>query len=1049
MIHRPDRVNSDLDDRLIKPNEARSATNLRMGASLNDTNLGITLVNGLKQLPYAIPAGNNVVIGTREDFETGWGYFALWNSNGDHGIWRTDGQSVEKVIAVVGFTQNMDVSIAIVDGKIYWTDNINQPRMCNIAKGIANLYPFPYQEWFFTQIKRQPGAQLKDPQNPSTTFQQLSTDYTPLTLSSESIGIQYNYYYIFDNEEESRLGPWTNPSWTSSLTLTILSEEFLFYLQANASIIKAVQFVYRLGNDGVVYGVKRVPIQNLVPVSNQGVGPTIANAYLQPRSAISSEITNARYDSVPLLSATNEIAQNRLNHGNYLIDYPPTTGITLTAFAFQRTFNNTNFLTQTADNFQTCRPSGIYKVGVEICDEWGRTESIIAPRAVQIPAWRVLITDVNTTQSPALVPTTYADDYVYNAYGISFAISGVLPSWAKYVRFMISKDQSVNYFHKTIVRLFYWYQDNLGTDIFIVNARPLNPNSDPMPDQVLSEVGDKLTYVRKGYAAEMISPVPFIFSSTEDQYIRVAEEFQQTNRSPRTILARSVEYRITKSTGNMFMFETTETDLSPASYNGGNSVDNPLTGFDSLFYTAEFGSKKKTADDIYYQTTNIILASQYAANGNRYTGFSYGDCYLSAFKKDFVPVLNSVSIILPTNQFKANVSARKFNQRSYNVNGCFFSMNPRNIYFQSWDSNIGQSNVVNENQRQTRLQNQFIFSDPLVQGTQINGLSKFNSVDNRQTPLENGPITALFTANARQGSPGVLLAIGRLGVSSFYVGATQLTNVDGSSNVASTTDYAVSQNPLLGQFGASKIRNICKTPLGTLYWWSEIVNDWIRYSQAGLDRLGATNSFMNDLRKNLAGNPSVFTTYDQVTNEAILIGQGEQAFVFSEQFNTLQPKRDYYDQNAITPERGMSLAQKNIFFLNGILYVMGPNEAVADNSFFGELKSPGLVIVSNVEPTSLKRWNSYNIFGPKPVITQLNSGGGEIPPVQSEIRQGWWIDRKNNYTAAIRMDENSVGGILNGKVMESRILITNFTFDPTDFDKLNYIEVKATRSPTQ
>jgi hypothetical protein len=47
------------------------------------------------------------------------------------------------------------------------------------------------------------------------------------------------------------------------------------------------------------------------------------------------------------------------------------------------------------------------------------------------------------------------------------------------------------------------------------------------------------------------------------------------------------------------------------------------------------------------------------------------------------------------------------------------------------------------------------------------------------------------------------------------------------------------------------------------------------------------------------------------------------------------------------------------------------------------------------------------------------------------------------------MDENSVGGILNGKVMESRILYTNFTFDPTDFDKLNYIEVKATRSPTQ
>ena len=37
-----------------------------------------------------------------------------------------------------------------------------------------------------------------------------------------------------------------------------------------------------------------------------------------------------------------------------------------------------------------------------------------------------------------------------------------------------------------------------------------------------------------------------------------------------------------------------------------------------------------------------------------------------------------------------------------------------------------------------------------------------------------------------------------------------------------------------------------KTPLGTLYWWSEIVNDWIRYSQAGLDRLGQNNSFVTE-----------------------------------------------------------------------------------------------------------------------------------------------------------------------------------------------------------
>jgi hypothetical protein len=290
-----------------------------------------------------------------------------------------------------------------------------------------------------------------------------------------------------------------------------------------------------------------------------------------------------------------------------------------------------------------------------------------------------------------------------------------------------------------------------------------------------------------------------------------------------------------------------------------------------------------------------------------------------------------------------------------------------------------------------------------------------------------------------------MLAIGKVGVSSFYIGATQLTNVDGSSNVASTTDYAVSQNPLLGLYGAGKLRNICKTPLGTLYWWSEIVNDWIRYSQAGLDRLGQNNSFGNDLRISLAGNQSIFTTYDQVTDEAILVGRNTEAFVFSESFKTLQPKREYSTAEGGTPERGLSLSQKTIFFQNGQIWVMGPGVNVPDNSFFGQLRAGVLKLITNVEPTVLKRWNSYNIFGPVPGVTTITTENG----LESSIEAGWWIERKDNYQAAIKCASNSTGGLLNGKIMESRILISTFAFDPTNFDKINYIEVKATRSPTQ
>jgi hypothetical protein len=921
--------------------------------------------------------------------------------------------------------------------------------MCNIAKGIANLYPTPYQEWYYTQIKRQPAVPLKNPQDPFITLEALSTDYFPLTLNNQSIGIQYSYYYIFDNNEESRLGPWTNPSWTIQLALIVLSAEYQNYLQVNATIIKAIQFVYRFGNDGVVYAVKRLLTSQLTQGTGgtpDAFGPGISNAYLQPRAVISSDITNARFDSVPLLSATNEIAQNRLNHGNYLIDYPPPTGIALsvTPAVITRT-DPAAWRTETAANFETFRPSGIYGFAVELTDEWGRTTTLVAPREVQIPASKVNVVGILPTQ-PALTYAIYNEDFYRNSYTVAFSITGALPSWAKYVRLMMTKDQSVNYFHKTIVRLFYWYVNNLGEDIFVIDTRlPLSgPTYTGPPDSVASELGEKLVFTRRGYAAEVISPMPFIFTKDEDQYIRIAREYWFASQTPANTTADSVEYKLTKQAGNMFMFETSYKDLSPTSYNGGNTAGDPITGYDALFYTAEFGSKKTVNSGVYYQCSNIITRAQYIANGNQFTGSEKGDCYISAFKKDFIPVQSQFGKVATATNAIPNIRIRKYNQKSFNIIGCFTSMNPRNIYLQSWNSDIGQENIINEDQRQTRRPNDFLFSDPLIQGTQINGLSKFNSIDNRQTPLENGPITGLFTTNARQGSPGVMLAIGKVGVSSFYIGATQLTNVDGSSNVASTTDYAVSQNPLLGLYGAGKLRNICKTPLGTLYWWSEIVNDWIRYSQAGLDRLGQNNSFGNDLRISLAGNQSIFTTYDQVTDEAILVGRATEAFVFSEQYKTLQPKRSYLNNDG-TPERGLSLSQKTIFFLNGQIWVMGPNVNVPDNSFFGSSKVAILKLITNVEPTVLKRWNSYNIFGPKPIVTEIATENA----LESSLPIGWWIPRKDSYQAAIKCASNSTGGLLDGKVMESRILITNFVFDPSNFDKINYIEVKATRSPTQ
>jgi hypothetical protein len=298
----------------------------------------------------------------------------------------------------------------------------------------------------------------------------------------------------------------------------------------------------------------------------------------------------------------------------------------------------------------------------------------------------------------------------------------------------------------------------------------------------------------------------------------------------------------------------------------------------------------------------------------------------------------------------------------------------------------------------------------------------------------------------------VLLAIGQNGVSSFYYDGIQLTNVDGTSNVSTSDRYLASQRPLVGNYGAERLRDICVTPLGTVYYWSQGIRDLIRYSNAGLEQLGETYQFMNYLRDQLLSSDRFMITYDQVTDEVILVGNDANAYVFSERFKTFQGARQYYDTNNIRPERGATLSTRTFFFLEGHIWQMGPNLGTQDNSFFGQVRDPELTIITNEQPTISKQWNSIKVIGEHPNTTDLTS---EVIPglpngrLTSYIDPGWWINRKGDWDAAIRRDVINGGGIMDGKIMESRILISTFAWDANSFGKLNYIEVKSNKSIVQ
>ena len=1110
MVHRIDRVNPDVDDRVIKPNEAREAINLRFGASTDDENLsGGTLFLGNEPVYFNPPGtGTNTCVGIYADYESRFVFFALYNDQGNHGIYRIN--STTNVVDYVVFGAWLkfqltyqdgtpfNVSMTGIDGKLYWTDDLNPPRMVNIEKGIRtqknvaspgsqiDTYPLPELEWHYTQLKRPPGmALLIDPQ--------LERDLDGISLtrtnkSQTDTGFQYSYYYVYDNYEESRLAPYSINTYSNyNVSITIPTDEFTTYISGN-SLIYAVVIVIRNGNDGVWREISyRLRDGNF----NQTL--IIPNVQAASKTLVDSDITDARFDSVPLISKTNEIAQNRVIHGNYLLDYPAVSGITFTAepnWTYETNYGN--FDRTSPRSFM---PWGRYSFGVEFVDIYGRTIPV-ANTSDQFAYWWVPTTplqglnDVNNYGN--VLQATVDNTDTRTIFG--YSIKGQLPLWVDRVNIVRSKCKNIIQMNQTTALMYLWYKAADNTDrYFTLIPYGINPEWNinlfrPRPD--LEAIWDfnspNSKYTFMGYAIRFNSGEPFV--QKDNQYVYIQPDYFVPNNTPKNLVdindvynsAAYVKYPVYEIRGNLILINKNNgiyvhpsannfnrLILSPQSYpvaclNKSGPNLSKIEDYIQLFYNVILTTEGDVDDDTLYVTENSYSAFEYntlrnSSRRGEVRGVLLGDCVISRPFRTYVGGNASIEIFnpgYPGTQQKITSHNQFINPQGWL--GSFISMSPLDIWLPQWNQNIGQVNTSNYKQGNVRrLANALCFSNPLIQGSQVNGLNKFNSLDFRQAPAENGPITALVTTNATQREPGVLLSIGNFGISSFYYDAIQLTNVDGSSNVTTTDAFLPSQRPLLGQFGTSRPMSITKTPLGTVYWWSDVVSDMIRYSNAGLERLGLTYSFSNFLRNKFTNlNPLIISWYDQTTDEISFSGERAPTSVFSERFKTFQGTRDYTAPGPLYIDRAIGLATKMYHIIGAQIWVTDIQRTnVPKNNLFGQYRDPSLTIVTNESPVSVKRWNQIKIFGDRPTTTKLSTSG--FPPTANDsltsyIDPNWWIQRKGDWEAAIRRADNTTGfDVLSGKLMESRILYSNFVFAANGFEKINFIEVRSNASIVQ
>lgn len=318
----PKRVNLDDDIRLLEDYDMRSATNVRtMSSSVNNSGTLENIKSTLEIVVPNFPSGDVVNIGNIEHSEKNDLYMFFFVKSGLHCIVRYNSitQKGNVVISnsLLKFNKKSFISGFAITGNndnetlLYWTDNINQPRMINVTRmerytagDYVNGYPNPLTEQHIRWIKYPPlfAPTIQLENDDSITYNNIATSV-----------FQFRYRYRYKDGEYSAYSPISDVSVSEVQLLNNSASRENDYVYNKISVtvknswngVEDIEIVVREGNNGdwlVIDNIKNDASQSESSIGFWNDGKyTFAN----------NEDTLKNYDAVPLSAATAEYVANR------------------------------------------------------------------------------------------------------------------------------------------------------------------------------------------------------------------------------------------------------------------------------------------------------------------------------------------------------------------------------------------------------------------------------------------------------------------------------------------------------------------------------------------------------------------------------------------------------------------------------------------------------------------------------------------------------------------------------------------------------------------
>lgn len=805
-------LNSDDSPFAIGQNQWVNLSNFRSGSTDKGVTGVLESIGGTLRLSTPSPSVSFINIGKVIDTVGRRIIEFMYNLNtSQHKIqaWSYDDQTTylmllsSQVDDGLNFDKNYLIHGRVINGVVYWTDNLNPPRKLNIEAAIktnqpsysTDVLPYttPLESDVITLIRKPPSNAL-----------QISkvTLGTPVINYIADFAGQFAWRFTFRDNEISVLSPISqlanyNTNGESYDAIAVVANDVSGFPEHISQDVQTIDICVRYAGDPSFFIIKtwdRRITADAAEIAANNAGTPLSYYFLNDTRgiALSDAYSVKPFDSVPRITKTIETALNRLMLGHNFESFNTPTLSSLAGSLVAET----NHLPYQNPSFKS---GGTYQYGIIFRDKYKRVIGNVF---------------TNSSMRFTVPKRDYNDTTYYTHIALTLsnaAASSEIPIEAYYYEFVMTKNLKTRFF----------MQAKSGGMKYAIK------------DPVTGVISYQDTFVGSAYG--------LAFDTKYLNAAGIGYKFEEANNDILNVIQSA---------------SATQYSLAVINQDGGyiiaklQDLGSFATQPDIIFEI--YTPYKELISEPYWTTGETFAVANPTESGRLYTsigGNIYGD------------VTRLISGVAPVGYYSENMS-------------------PIAKYWKEWNTNSGEANFVINSEEVTKY-TAVRYSNVIIEGSQTNGLSTFDALDEKILPSDLGKLSKLQNTSKVEEQGNIMLAIGEQETASCYIGEVQLVGAAQNAFIASAPNVIGTVNVLKGSFGTRNPESVVEYR-GNVYWLDVNNGRVIQYSANGLFPI--SNYKMTRFWKNwceqflsmtaaeidvLGGRPFVFTEVDPFHDELL------------------------------------------------------------------------------------------------------------------------------------------------------------------------------------